>query len=376
MVIGVNGRLLYQDTLEGIHRYVYETTVHMARMHPETTFIVYLDRKTKTSLPYPANIQFKTINLPTRHPLLWLIWFELLLPIHLYLDKVDVFYSGDGFLSLLTQKPQVLVTHDLAFCHYPEHIPFFHLWYHRRFIKRFHKKAKDIIAVSHATKEDIIKQFGVHRNKITVAYNAVNHGVTKSEDFISDDVFTLVHDGNPYFFSIGAIHPRKNIKRICEAFSFCKKKYSLPHKLVIAGRFAWKSSRIKKEMESTPGVVFIGSINDAEKSYLYQHATALLYISLFEGFGIPILEAMRAGCPVVTSSTSSMPEVAGNAAILADPLDIQSISDAIYRMTNPEEREFFIRLGSERVQEFAWENTAEIIYRKLTGQVSFKQKAK
>lgn len=376
MIIGVNGRLLYQDTLEGIHRYVYETTVHMARMHPETSFIVYLDRKSKATLPFPSNIKFRTISLPTRHPLLWLIWFELLLPFYLNQDKVDVFYSADGFLSLLTRKPQVLVTHDLAFCHYPEHIPLFHLLYYRLFIKKFHEKAKDIIAVSHATKDDIITRFGINRKKITVAYNAINHEVTRSKDFISEDIIDLVDDNSPYFFNIGAIHPRKNIKRICEAFSLCKKKYSLPHKLIVAGRFAWKSSQIKKEMKSTSGVIFIGNINDSEKSYLYQHATALLYLSVFEGFGIPILEAMQASCPVVTSSTSSMPEVAGNAAILANPLDIQSMSDAIYQITDPIQREIFINQGIQRVEVFSWEDTAEIIYSKLAAQAIFNNKQK
>lgn len=368
MIVGVNGRLLYQDTLEGIHRYVYETTVHMARQHPETTFIVYLDRKAKISLPFPQNIRFKTINLPTRHPFLWLVWFDFLLPYHLYRDKVDVFYSGDGFVSLRTNTPQVMVSHDLAYCHFPEHIPFFHRWYYRLFVKKFHEKANMVFAVSNATKADIIKQLGIDEHKIKIAYNAVNDKKTNITEKISTDIKNLVLEEVPYFFSIGAIHPRKNIHRVCEAFRMCKEKYHLPHQLVIAGRFAWKSSRIKEEMESTPGVIFVGSINDAEKSFLYQHATALLYLSLFEGFGIPILEAMRAGCPVVTSATSSMPEVAGNAAILANPLDVQSMSEAMYQITDPSIREKLIREGYKKVHEFSWEKTAGQIYRELMDQ--------
>jgi glycosyltransferase involved in cell wall biosynthesis len=361
MNIGVNARTLLFNPLEGIPRYIYETTVEMAKNHPEDTFILYYDRPITNDLPFPANVQKKVLHLPSRHPLLWFLWFEILIPRALKRDKIDVFYSGDGYISLRTSVPQIMVTHDLAYLHYPEHIPASALMYFRMFVRKFHQKANAVIAVSEATKLDIIRQYGIPENKITVVYNAVSlyhpdDGMPKS---LKKDITDL---SSPFFFFIGALHPRKNIINMCEAFHHFKLKTNFPHKLVIAGRYAWKSEKIRNKVESTPDVIYIGTVGEDEKYFLYKKSTALLYLSLFEGFGIPILEAMSSQTPVITSNISSMPEVAGEAAILADPMNVDEIAVAMELICDPAVREKFKMAGSKRVQHFTWSASASVIY--------------
>ena len=363
MNIGVNARVLTSENMEGVARYIYETTRCMAMAHPDDRFILFFDRNVKAQFDFPANVSKVIVPVQARDPILWYIWFELLLPIYLKWYKIDVFYSGDGSLSLRTYVPTLLVTHDLAYIHYPDHISRRYLSYNKAYVPKFHQKASSIITVSHYVKNDVINKFGVDPSKINVAYNAVNKLDRQSLSSSSDEMTQINH---PYYIYVGSLHPRKNIIRLIDGFLRFKSMTNNDYKLVIAGRLAWKSDDIKQKLTSSPDIIYLGMVSEQKKNELISKAVALAYISVFEGFGIPIIEAMRLGVPVITSSVTSMPEVAGDAALLVDPFDINSIASALTTLSNDQDlRTDLIKKGNERYQYFSWEKSGDIIYNEL-----------
>lgn len=366
MRIGVNARLLYSDRLEGIPRYIYETTVRMAQQHPEHRFILFYDRKYTETLTFPPNVQKVIIPLPTRHPVLWFIWFEILLPIWLRWYKIDVFYSGDGYMSLISSVPTVMVSHDLAYLHYPGHLPLTQLWYGRFFYPKFHKKARHIIAVSESTRSDIIDSFGIPASRISVGNNAVPESLMTADHIDQQNVRDRYTGGKAYFIYIGTIHPRKNIPNLIKAFQIFRHRTGLDYRLVLAGRMAWLTDEVEKMITLDPGIIHTGFVDHRVKAELLAGAEAMVYVSLFEGFGIPIIEAMAAGVPVITSNVSSMAEVAGEAALLADPSSPGSVADTMVRLTSEQSlRQSLINAGKIRCRQFDWNTTAELIFEKL-----------
>ncbi len=365
MRIGVNARLLLSEKMEGIPRFTYATTRQMAVDHPDDDFILFFDRKIKVDFDFPSNVQKIVIPLQTRHPALWYIWFELLIPIYLKRYCIDVFFSADGYLSLNAAVPTVMVIHDLAYLHFPSHISFATLKYYQHFVPKYLDRSATIITVSEFVKNDIITRFRIDINKVKVAYNAVSKPKPTTLESMPSDIQNEVAD-HPYFLYVGALHPRKNIVGLIRGFRHFNNLKNGQYRLVLAGRMAWKTDDIKKEMGQSNDVIYAGMVSESTKYNLLAKAEAMTYISWFEGFGIPILEAMSCGCPVITSSVTSMPEVAGDAALLADPADPQSISKAMQQIIDDVEfRSQLIEKGYKRVNDFSWKNSADLIYSSL-----------
>lgn len=174
--------------------------------------------------------------------------------------------------------------------------------------------------------------------------------------------------GKPYLVYVGSVHPRKNVDSIILAFDKYKEKHKTNHQLVIAGRWAWKSDTTKRLIDTSAFKTEIHVVNNVEEGMpaIMSAAECALYISLHEGFGIPVLEAMQSHVPIITSNISSMPEVAGSAGVLVEPTNIEMISKAIYNILSKKEyRQSLIQKGVHRVQEFSWDKTADIIYQAL-----------
>lgn len=360
MNIGVNARLLLGLNMEGIARFTYETTYKMALDHPNDSFFLFFDRNVAIDFGFPENVHNVIVPLQARHPFLWHTWFEYLLPYYFKKYQIDVFYSTDGYLSLSTQVPTLLVVHDLAYLYYPSHIAKLSLKHYQYFIPRYIKKAKAIISVSQFVKNDIIHHFKTPEDKISVAYNAINAPKSNKLDSLSSEIT------KPYFIYVGSLNPRKNIVRLIDAFDTFNGDVDHKFTLVLAGRLAWKSKEIKEKIDQSPHVIHLGEISETNKYILLKNALALVYISLFEGFGIPILEAMMSGIPVITSSISSMPEVAGDAAICVDPKNTTEIAEAMKQIaTQPNVRAALIAKGNKRYRDFSWANSANIIYNQL-----------
>lgn len=364
MRIGINTRILVNKNHEGVHRYIYETTLQMAVSHPEDEFILFFDRKVSVDFGFPANVKSVIVPWHARHPILWYWWFEIMMPIYLWWYKIDVFYSGDGYMSLRTSVPTVMVMHDLAYLHYPEYVDKRSLSYYKYYVPKYLRKASQVITVSTFVKNDIIDRFSIPEDKVLVAYNAVSEPMDTSHILIPKPIADDI-DGHPYFLYVGAIHPRKNIINLIEAFHIFNQDNK--YKLVLAGRLAWDTDEIKQSILDSPAIIHTGMVSEAVKYKLISGAVAMTYISVFEGFGIPLLEAMKTGTPVITSNVSSMPEVAGDAALLVSPTDKNDIANAMKAISSDNAlRQDLIKKGYERYRYFSWNKSAEIIYNAIT----------
>ena len=366
MKIAVNTRLLIPGRLDGIGRFADETLRIITTKHPEHEFVFYFDRKPDEQFIYNQNIKPVVLQPPARHPFLFLAWFEASLPLHFMRSKPDVFLSPDGFLSLTTNVKSVVVIHDLNFEHFPEDIPFLVRKYYSNLFPRFARKASRIATVSEYSKLDIANTYHIDPEKIDVVYNgagSIFKPLPLNEKEVTKQKFS---QGNEYFFFIGTLHPRKNLVNLFKAFDLFKRNTSGSTKLLLAGARMWWTDEIRlayEGMEHRDDVIFTGRVTDIELASLMASALALTYVSYFEGFGIPILEAFHCDTPVITSNVTSMPEVAGNAAVLIDPFSITSIADAMQKVASDEGfREKLIVEGRKQREQFSWERTAEKLW--------------
>ena len=368
--IAVNTRFLLKDKLEGIGLYTLEVVKRMAAAHPEDEFIFFFDRPFDPSFVFSKNITPVVLSPPARHPLLFIAWFEWSVNRALKKYKADVFLSPDNFLSLSTAIPTVLIVHDIAFTHFSENDKWINRQYYKFFTPRFLKRANTILAVSEFTKQDILSKFSfVEKNKIKVAYNGCRE-IFQPLDFIQKEEKNTQNTEGPLFFLfVGAVHPRKNVHTLIQAFDLFKKRTKSNVQLMLCGRFAWQTGAVKSAYDAATfkqDIIFKGYVEDKEVVKLTASALAVTYISLFEGFGVPLLEAMNCDTPIITSNVSSMPEVVGDAAILVNPESIEAIADAMQQVFENENlREKLIVQGRIQRAKFDWDKTADIVYSEL-----------
>lgn len=366
MRIAVNTRLLLEGKLEGIGWFTYETLKRITQQHPEHEFIFLFDRKYSEQFIFSENVQPVVIPPQSRHPILWYWWFEFSITAALKKHKVDLFLSQDGYLSLRTKVPCVNVIHDLNFEQFPKDLPATYSWYYRHYFPKYAEKASRVATVSEYSKKDIENRYGISGEKIDVVYNGCNElyqPIAKEEIKIIRNKYT---NGAPYFLFVGALHPRKNLVNLFRAFDDFKKSDNTGAKLVIVGEKMWWTDSIKaayEEMVNKEEVVFTGRLEASQLKNVIASALALTYVSYFEGFGIPIIEAMSSDVPVITSNVTSMPEIAGDAALLVDPYDISSITQAMQQIAQDDLlRQQLILKGREQAQNFSWDKTANLLW--------------
>lgn len=369
MRIAVNTRLLLKGKLEGIGWFTYQTLERIVRQHPEHEFIFFFDRPYDPSFIFASNVIPVVVPPQARHPILFYLWFEWSIPFMLRKYKADLFLSPDGYMSLSTKVPTCLVIHDLAFEHYPEHFVLSHRLYWRHYSPLFAQKAKQIVTVSSFSKKDISERYNIESDKITVACNGAHEEYKPLTWEEREAVKAKYAEGCEYFVFAGALHPRKNIVNLLKAFIAFKKRQRSNMKLVIAGRLAWKYEEVEKMREEMPfkeDVRWVGYMDVDELSRLIGGAYALVYASLFEGFGIPILEALQCNVPAIVSNTSSMPEVAGNAALQVDPTNAEDIANKMELLYKDEMlRKKLINAAPEQVQKFTWDKAAATLWNSM-----------
>jgi glycosyltransferase involved in cell wall biosynthesis len=276
--------------------------------------------------------------------------------------QIDVFFSPDGFLSLTSDVPQVGVIHDLNFEHYPLDLPASPRKYLRTYFPKFAKKAKFLLTVSHFSKSDIVSTYGINPEKIEVIWNGVNekyHPISNEEKLAVKQKWT---NGKDYFIFVGALHKRKNLVTLLKAFEqFQTKNKDID--LVIVGTQLWKNDnqslpQISDELKKR--IHFTGHLSLDELTQVMAAAYALTFVSYFEGFGIPLAEAMACGVPVIAGNRTSLPEVVGDAGILVDPFSVEEITAALVRISEDTQLyEDLSQKGLERSKLFSWDKAAE-----------------
>lgn len=357
MKIAVITRLL-RGRLEGIGHHTHELLLRMIASHPQIHWHLIYDNRSDPMLVSAPNTTHHFLSPPTRHPLLWYYWYEIALPPLLQSLQIDVIWYPDGMMSLRARVPCLLTIHDLAYKHFPAGTK----WSHRKYLEWLMpiqvKTAGHIACVSRHTLDDIASSF-TRRQGWSVVYNAADprfRPLPQTEQHTFRKRYT---QGQPYFLYLGAMHPRKNIARLIKAYDLYRTQHPRGYSLVLAGRWAWKTRDIKDALQNSHYRSDIKHIDDIDNivSPLVASAKALVYVSLLEGFGMPVLEAMQSGVPVVTSQDSPMMEIAKKAAIYVDPTCVASICDGLKRASHQDMSQH-IKLGLKRSLDFDWDTSA------------------
>lgn len=379
MVIGFDGSRAFIGERTGTENYSYQLLKALAEIDEKNHYIVYTHPITLNStivtksVMFPGNFWFKEIG--------WRrLWTQGGLALQTFKDQLDVLFVPAHTLPII-RKPglkTVVTVHDLG----SEYLPQMHQLKQRvylSYMQRYQlKAATKIIAVSQATKDDLVERVGIKPCKVEVVYEGLDQKLFKP---VQDDLLinSLLHynlQPKTYYLFVGTVQPRKNLARLIKAFAkFSSKENAKNTHLVIAGSKGWLSDEIyqlPKKLGIAEQVKFLGYVPEKDLPALYSGAIVLVFPSLFEGFGLPILEAQACGCPVITSNTSSMPEVAGKGAILVNPYSVDEIKDAMIRVKGEAcllasrrsgpagraERGKLIKRGFENVKRFSWERCA------------------
>lgn len=364
--IAVNTRFLLSNRLEGIGYFTHETLRHIVRSHPEVDFYFLFDRQYSKEFLYASNVKPVVLFPQARHPFLWYWWFEISVARWLTQHQPDLFLSTDGYCSLSSNTPTVAVIHDLSFEHYPQYVPWLTNKYYRHFMPRFIQHATRVATVSEYSRQDIVQQYQIEPSKIDVVYSAAKDFFKPTDAVSQQDVCNKYTGGAPFLLYVGSVNGRKNIKNMLLAFDAFKQKHGGDLKFLIAGSMGWSNKEMQiahQQMIFSADVIFAGRINEDELVKIIGSSFALIYVSLFEGFGVPPLEAMKCEVPCITSSTTSMPEITAGAALLANPNEVMDIAKKIETLyLDNTLRAQLIAKGIKRANDFSWQQTAELLW--------------
>lgn len=368
MRIGINTRFLLSSKMEGFGWYTYEVVKRLVEQHPEHEFVFFFDRPYDKKFIFAPNVTPVVISPPTRLVTLIILWFEWALPRALKKHKIDLFFSPDGFLSLKSACKQVGVIHDLNFKHHPHDLPWRFNKFYNYFFPKYAQKAHHILTVSEYSKQDIVTSYGILENKITVAWNGASSVFKPLTDQEKKTVRNDYSQGEKYFLFVGAIHPRKNLKTLIQAFTRYKEQ-GKSGKLVIVGTDLFRrnfSNHFSISEEVQNEIIFTGHLPLNELAKVMGGATALIFVPYFEGFGIPLVEAMRCGTPIIAGNLTSLPEVVGDAGIIVSPFDVEEIAHQMNILYTDENLQQELRQkGLERSPLFDWDFTAEKVWNVL-----------
>lgn len=331
MIIGIDAKTLGKRKT-GIAFYVQNIIKYLNEVDKENNYILYSNRE--IDLPFSLNSNFK-IKYYKAKIASFAIYYKL--PKILKKDKVDLFWGPEHILPKKNKHYKLVVTiHDLAFAKFKGICTYNNIIIQGLFTKKSCRNADKIIAISKTTKQDLIDLYNIKSDKIEVVYNGESPYVY-SKELIGTQNFKAFSEkfgiNTDYLLFVGAIEPRKNIVNMVKAFEDYKKKTSSDLKFVIAGGLGWKTEPILEKIETSEfnkDIIMTGYISNDEKENLYRNAKALMFVSLYEGLGLPIIEALSVGVPVITSNVSAMPEVGGNCCYyVQNPQDSSEISEIL-----------------------------------------------
>jgi glycosyltransferase involved in cell wall biosynthesis len=360
MIIGIDGNEANVKKRVGIGEYAFELLRQFSLTNikgRDIRFVIYLKDKPLTHMPKESdNWQYKILR-PGK------LWTQWRLPIDLYVNnpKPDVFFTPSHYAPRFSPVPTVISVMDLSYIYFPQLFNKKDLHQLSNWTSYSVKNVKKILTISKSSKNDIIKEYKVPSSKVVVTYPGIKDTDTLEPNIYGMNQIKAKYNlSDKYVLFVGTLQPRKNITKLIEAFSQISDKKDL--QLVIVGKRGWMFEDIlnaprKYSVENK--VNFLEDINDEELKVLYKHALCFVLPSLYEGFGLPVLEAMQEGCPVITSNVSSMPEAGGEACLYVDPNDSSDIAEKIEKLITDEKlRQELITKGRIQVMKFNWEKTA------------------
>jgi glycosyltransferase involved in cell wall biosynthesis len=366
MHIAVTAISLQDDRLDGQGRYARELISRLATTHPEHEFIFLFNRPYDNEFIFSKNIIPVVVSPAASNVLAIKYWYDVKAPLALKKYRPDCWIQPFGYCSMSSSIPQVLVMHDLAFLHHPAFFAWHQRWFYKTFAGRFLQKAASVVTLSEFCKDDISAHYPITTQKISVIPAAAAATFMPLAWHEKQEVKTQYAGGTEYFLCTGGFHPRKNLLNLLRAFSLFKKWQHSNMKLIIAGRRALQYDELIEKLRSYKyrnDVILTGYLADAALAKLTAGAYALVYPSFFEGFGLPIVEAMQAGVPVITSDTSGMPGTGGEAALYAAPADADAIAKHMLRLYRDETfRSRLVDAGTEQAARFSWDRSAAALW--------------
>ncbi len=369
MHIVVNTRLLIKDKLDGIGWFTFQTMKRLVQTNPTCKFTFLFDRPYAPEFIFGSNVSAVVLSPPARHPLLYILYFEFAVKRFLKKAKPDLFVSTDGFLVLDNSIKQLSVMHDINFLHHPMDLKYAFRKYYNFFFPKFAKVATRIASVSNYSKSDIVKNYQINTSKIDVVYNGINDGYcVLGLNQIASTQEKYTH-GNPYFVFVGSQSPRKNLARLIKAYTQFRENQATSFHLVLAGSSFWGDASLKAVWEQSKykaDIHFTGRLNQDELTKVVGASFALCFIPYYEGFGIPMIEAMATGVPVIAANTSCLPEIAGEAALFVNPFDEVAIAAAMQKLaTDPKLQAALIEKGLVQAEKYSWDKTAELLWESM-----------
>lgn len=369
MRIGIDiSTLLNHGKDIGAGRYIYNLLKNLFKIDKEDTFVLTARCTTGDYLYLLDELkenktETRIFNISQKKLMLWdRAGFP---PVEMLGVRADVLHFPDFLIAPAFNRNIVLTIHDLAFMRFPELNFDWFINKYKKLVLKNSARAKRIIAVSESTRKDIVDFFGTDGKKISVIHEAAEEKFKKLKPQSLDrNILSKFKISKRYILSVGTIEPRKNYVSLIKAFNIIKSLSpgKTGFQLVIAGRTGWKSEPVYEEYEKSPfrqDIIFTGRLNDDELVQLYNMAELFVYPSIFEGFGLPVIEAMQCGCAVLASNTSSIPEIVSDINMLFDPHDSNQIAEKIITVLNDEKiRQQFAKKSIERASHFSWEKTA------------------
>jgi len=387
MLIGVNAVAAFKEPRTGVEEYTHQLIKQLTMLEESKRhrFILYSQGTVPQGQSLSEGLSLRDSPLTIIKQLKWSLpmWTQVRLASEMLLHQPDVLFIPVHVLPLVHPHNSVVTIHGLEYEYYPRMYPWQHLRYLRWSTKYALKNARKIIAVSENTKKDLVELYGGEPEKIEVIYHGAEQGLSFKDSPASRTVLKGQSLKPPYILFIGRLETKKNIQGLIKAFNLLKEKYQVPHQLVLVGpqgqgqsfgyspcskdcirRTVPVPERLSLNLDQ---VVFTGYVSEQEKWSLLKNADLFVLPSFYEGFGMPILEAQAAGCPVVTSHISSMPEVAGQGAVLINPKNIEEIAQAMYKViSNSQFKNDLIAKGYQNVKRFSWQKCANQTLQILT----------
>jgi glycosyltransferase involved in cell wall biosynthesis len=366
MIIGIDGNEANVTKRVGISEYAFELLMQFSSAKVKdknAKFIVYLKERPLPNLPQENGLFSYRILRPGK------LWTQWRLPIDLYFHypRPDVFFSMTHYAPRFSPVPTVVAVMDVSYTRFPELFNAPDLYQLSNWTAYSVKNAKKVLTISDSSRDDIIKAYNLKAKKVVTIYPGIKNLTTlEPRIYGMNQLKTKYHISDHFILFVGTLQPRKNIVRLIEAFSRVIK--SSGHQveslqLVVIGKRGWQYEEIlaaPEKFDVEDRVMFLENIKDDELNIFYQHALCFVLPSLYEGFGLPVLEAMQRGCPVITSDVSSLPEAGGNAALYVDPQNVDDIKEKIAKVvTDKKLREELIEKGKKQVRKFSWENAAK-----------------